>query len=162
MFRRLRRGCMRSSYCGSGSRWRRRIRRTSCWTSRRSCDGCGRSVSPTRIASGSGGSWRCWWEGGVSLLRPFGARFPLCRKPTPYGVGCILSPLRGWWIAHILATVEDPPDNRNSRWADVPWWAWLLIILFPVVLRPWWLAILSFVAFGIFLRLILGPLTRRH
>ena len=55
------------------------------------------------------------------------------------------------------AKMDEKSNTTNSRWEQAPWWAWLLIILFPVVLRPWWVAIISLAAFVLFLRLILGP-----
>jgi hypothetical protein len=57
---------------------------------------------------------------------------------------------------------EGDPASRKSRWEHIPWWAWILIILFPVVLRPWWLAIISLLAFALFLIFILGPLLDRN
>jgi hypothetical protein len=58
--------------------------------------------------------------------------------------------------------VEDKAGLGKSRRAQTPGWAWMLIILFPVVLRPWWLAIISLVAFALFVSLILGPLLDRN
>jgi len=55
-----------------------------------------------------------------------------------------------------------PTKVGSDRWSQVPWWAWLLIILFPIVLRPWWVAIVSVVLFVLFLRLILGPFQVRR
>src|ERR1700720_2612884 len=37
------------------------------------------------------------------------------------------------------------------------WWLWLLIFLFPMVLRPWWVAIISIGLYVPFLRLVVGP-----
>ena len=56
-----------------------------------------------------------------------------------------------------LPSMEDPPTSRKFRWEQLPWWALLLIILFPLVLRPWWAALISIAVFILFLRLILGP-----
>src|SRR5258708_5460180 len=59
----------------------------------------------------------------------------------------------------ILHSMDDraAPTESGSRWSNTPWWAWVLIVLFPVLLRPWWVAITSFALFAVFLRLILGP-----
>jgi hypothetical protein len=40
------------------------------------------------------GLWKRWVSGFLSAL---GLVFKLHFLPTPYGVGCILSPLRGWF-----------------------------------------------------------------
>ena len=37
-----------------------KIHQTSCWISKRSCNGCERLDLWMWIATGSGGSWRCW------------------------------------------------------------------------------------------------------
>src|SRR5712671_4388691 len=50
----------------------------------------------------------------------------------------------------ILRSMDDRAAlaESGSRWSNTPWWAWVLIILFPVLLRPWWLAITSFALFA--------------
>ena len=50
-----------------------------------------------------------------------------------------------------------PAEVGANRWSKMPWWAWMLVILFPVVLRPWWMAIISIALFALFVRLLLGP-----
>ena len=39
---------------------KQKIRRTSCWILKRSCNGCARLDLWMWIVTGSGGSWRCW------------------------------------------------------------------------------------------------------
>ena len=50
-----------------------------------------------------------------------------------------------------------PTESGSNRWSRAPWWVWLLVVLFPMVLRPWWMAIISIALYVLFLRLILGP-----
>ena len=66
----------RRNFCsGLDLRSRRKIRRTSCWMSRPSWDGCARLGLWMWIASGSGGNWRCWRGGALrSLCHPSAKR----------------------------------------------------------------------------------------
>ena len=56
---------------------------------------------------------------------------------------------------------EPAKETGVSRWTRPPWWVWFLIVLFPVVLKPWWVAIISLALFVLFLRLVLGQLQAR-
>ena len=58
--------------------------------------------------------------------------------------------------------MDDHKEPRNSRWAERPWWLWFVVLLFPVVLRPLWAAVISIGAFLLFVRLILGPLPTKN
>ncbi len=60
MWPRPRSACMRNFCTASATPSKLKTRRTSCWTSKHSCNGCARSASWMWIVTGSGGSWRCW------------------------------------------------------------------------------------------------------
>lgn len=62
----------------------------------------------------------------------------------------------------ILWGVDDQRQAEKSSWGQAPWWVWTLIILFPVVFHPWWLAIISIAAFILFVIFILGPPINRN
>jgi hypothetical protein len=41
-------------------------------------------------------------------------------------------------------------DHRLPEWLPKwPWWVWLLVVLFPIPLTPWWLAIISLSFLGL-------------
>jgi hypothetical protein len=45
-----------------------------------------------------------------------------------------------------LSIMDDQANatkRGSNRWSRMPWWVWLLILLFPMVLRPWWLAVIG-------------------
>jgi hypothetical protein len=65
-------------------------------------------------------------------------------------------------LTPMYAPRVEEQDGAQNRWRQTPWWAWILIILFPVVLHPWWLAIISIAAFILFVLFILGPLRNRN
>jgi hypothetical protein len=46
-------------------------------------------------------------------------------------------------------------STKKSR-AHWPWWWWVIMILFPIPFRPWWLGIFCFVVF-VFLIFLLNP-----
>jgi hypothetical protein len=55
--------------------------------------------------------------------------------------------------------MENPGDGNErgpGRRSQMPWWVWLLVILFPVVLKPWWVAIISIGLFIVFFGLVRG------
>ena len=47
--------------------------------------------------------------------------------------------------------MDEAPAKTRKPW---PWWVWLLVILFPIPLRPWWLAVSFIVAFLLLLFLL--------
>jgi hypothetical protein len=41
-------------------------------------------------------------------------------------------------------------DRKVSGWLPKwPWWVWLLVALFPIPLKPWWLTIISLSLFSL-------------
>jgi len=39
-------------------------------------------------------------------------------------------------------------SDGNAAWR---WWVFIIfVVLFPIVLRPWWIAVISIAAFGLF------------
>ena len=49
--------------------------------------------------------------------------------------------------------MDEAPEKRRKPW---PWWVWLLVILFPIPLGPWWLAV-SCIAVFLLLVFLLRP-----
>jgi len=55
--------------------------------------------------------------------------------------------------------MDDQAKTKNSDSdlrSRIPWWVWLLLILFPIVFTSWWAAIISIALFAVFLILVLS------
>lgn len=49
-------------------------------------------------------------------------------------------------------------DHKLPGWLPKwPWWVWLLVALFPIPLKPWWLTIISLSLLGLFVWLFNKP-----
>jgi hypothetical protein len=51
----------------------------------------------------------------------------------------------------------DPKNDPFKQPVKWPWLLWLLILLFPIPWRPWWLTLLCLTIFGMIIYLVDRP-----
>ena len=56
-----------------------------------------------------------------------------------------------------LPQEHDPNSNPVKQPVKWPWLLWLLILLFPIPWRPWWLTLLCFTLFCLIYYLLARP-----
>jgi hypothetical protein len=51
--------------------------------------------------------------------------------------------------------MADEAGPEKSGYSRTPWWVWLVIAIFPIALKPWWLAIMSLAVFALVVWILL-------